>query len=74
MPLFEDRILPFDVQATDAYATVRARARTAGKAIGIADGYIAAIAATHNLTVATRDVSPFNAAGIAVINPWLSGK
>lgn len=36
----------------------------------ITDGYIAGIAATHGLAVATRDTSPFVAAGLAVINPW----
>ena len=30
----------------------------------------AAIAAANGLTVATRDTGPFNAAGVAVINPW----
>ncbi len=35
-----------------------------------ADGLIAAIATAHDLSVATRDASPFEAAGVAVINPW----
>jgi predicted nucleic acid-binding protein len=70
LPVFEDRILPFGIEAADAYAVLHARARAAGKAIGPADGYIAAIAASHNLTVATRDTAPFEAAGLTVINPW----
>jgi toxin FitB len=70
VPVFEDRILPFGIEAADAYAVLRARARVAGKAIGTADGYIAAIAAAHNLAVATRDTAPFEAAGLTVINPW----
>ena len=70
LPLFAGRILSFDAAASQAYATLRARARNAGQAIATADGYIAAIAATHKLTVATRDISPFEAAGVAVINPW----
>ena len=48
-----------------------AAARATGKAIGAADGYIAATALAHGLAVATRDVSPFEAAGLRVINPWL---
>ena len=36
----------------------------------MADGYIAAIAAARGYAVATRDAAPFQAAGIAVINPW----
>ena len=70
LPLFAGRILSFDAPASDAYATLRSRARAAGKAIAPADGYIAGIAATHGFAVATRDTSPFEAAGVAVINPW----
>jgi len=70
LPLFAGRILPFDAPASQAYATLRARARTAGQAIAPTDGYIAAIAVTQGFSVATRDTSPFDAAGLAVINPW----
>jgi predicted nucleic acid-binding protein len=70
LPLFEDRILPFDMAATGTYAAIRAKARAAGQAIASADGFIAAIALAHGLTVATRDTSPFEAAGVPVINPW----
>ena len=70
LPLFSGRILPFDDSASQSYATLRSRARAAGLAIGQADCFIAAIAATHGFVVATRDTSPFQAAGIAVINPW----
>lgn len=70
LPLFSGRILPFDDPASQSYATLRVRARVAGQAIAPADGYIAAIAATHGFAVATRDTSPFEAAGLAVINPW----
>jgi predicted nucleic acid-binding protein len=71
LPLFADRILAFDALASQAYATLRARARAAGQAIAPADGYIAAIAAAHGFAVATRDTSAFEAAGLSVINPWV---
>jgi predicted nucleic acid-binding protein len=48
-----------------------AKARAVGLAIASANGYIAAIAAANGLVVATRDSGPFEAAGVAVINPWL---
>ncbi|MCX7239711.1 MAG: type II toxin-antitoxin system VapC family toxin [Burkholderiales bacterium] len=70
LPLFVGRILPFDAAACEAYAEIRARARAQGKAIAPADGYIAATAASHGLIVATRDIGPFEAAGLTVINPW----
>lgn len=47
-----------------------ARASSAGNIISFADGQIAAIAAAHGFSVATRDVAPFIAAGAPVFNPW----
>ncbi|HLH48470.1 MAG TPA: type II toxin-antitoxin system VapC family toxin [Roseiarcus sp.] len=70
LSLFGRRILSFDTAAAAAYGELRARARAAGRAIATADGYIAATAIAHGLTVATRDTAPFEAAGLSVINPW----
>jgi predicted nucleic acid-binding protein len=70
LPLFAVRILSFDDQASQEYATLRSYARAAGKTIAPADGYIAGIAATHGFAVATRDTLPFKAAGLVVIDPW----
>jgi toxin FitB len=70
LPVFLGRLLPFDEAASAAYAELRALARAEGKAIAPTDGYIAATAKAHGLMVATRDTSPFEAAGLTVINPW----
>jgi predicted nucleic acid-binding protein len=70
LPAFSGRVLPFDLDASQAYAKLMAQAKEAGKVIGKADGYIAATAAARGMTVATRDTSPFEAAGLNVINPW----
>lgn len=70
LPLFGSRILPLDAESTAAYAALCVRLRAAGKGIGSADAYIAAIAAARGFTIATRDTDPFVAAGLAVINPW----
>ncbi|MDR3617295.1 MAG: type II toxin-antitoxin system VapC family toxin [Candidatus Obscuribacterales bacterium] len=72
LPLFAGRILPFDEAASKAYAKLRADARATGRDMALADGYIAGIASTHDFIVATRDTSPFEAAGLTVINPWRS--
>jgi toxin FitB len=73
--LFGPRILPFDQQAATVYATRVSRARASGRAISMADGQIAAIAAVHGFTVATRDTAAFIAAGVPVVNPWeIEGK
>ena len=68
--LFGGRILPFDEAAAARYATLVAKARAAGRAISVADGQIAAIAAVHGFSVATRDTAPFLAAGVPVLDPW----
>ncbi|HDR9586806.1 TPA: type II toxin-antitoxin system VapC family toxin [Burkholderia stabilis] len=70
VPLFRGRILPFDDAASKSYASLRARARAAGNAIASADAWIAATAHANGLMVATRDVTPFKAAGLRVIDPW----
>lgn len=70
LPVFVGRVLPFDMACTRAYADVLAAARKAGSGIAAADAIIAAIALDNGFSVATRDVGPFLAAGVKVINPW----
>ncbi len=67
---FEGRILPLDGGAARCYAVLAAKARSAGQPMGQNDAYIAAIAQARGLAIATRDVRPFQAAGLEVINPW----
>jgi len=64
------RVLPFDEPAARSYSILVARARARGRAISILDGQIAAIAKSHGYTVATRDTSPFEVAGVGFVNPW----
>ncbi|MGD0789220.1 MAG: type II toxin-antitoxin system VapC family toxin [Terracidiphilus sp.] len=68
--LFGTRFLAFDREAAAVYSLLVARATAKGSAVGVADGQIAAIAAVHGFTVATRDTAPFLAAGVPVVNPW----
>jgi len=70
MALFGERIVPFDIRAAETYPKIVIRARRHGHPIAVADAEIAAIAASRQFSVATRDVAPFEAAGIPVINPW----
>lgn len=71
LPMFAGRVLPFDMTCTNAYAELMAKIRKAGITIDTADACIAAIAIANGFTVATRDTSPFLAAGLNVINPWI---
>ena len=70
LELFGDRVLPFDIGSARHYAELAVKARAAGKGIPTPDGYIAAIAASKRFIVATRDISPFEAAELTVVNPW----
>ncbi len=70
LDLFATRVLPFDPSAARRYADLAVKACAAGKGFPVPDGYIAAIAAAHGFTVASRDTSAFNAAGLTVIDPW----
>lgn len=68
--MFAGRVLAFDAEAALHYAELAVAARNAGKGLPTPDGYIAAFAKSHNFAVATRDESPFKAAGLNVVNPW----
>jgi toxin FitB len=70
LPTFTGRVFDFDLDASKAYAQLMAHMRNSGKAMSNAVGYIAATARSKSLTVATRNVAPFEAAGLTVINPW----
>lgn len=72
MQLFKERVLPFDTGAARKYADLAVTARTAGRGFPVPDGYIAAIAASQGYQVASRDMAPFEAANVDVINPWES--
>jgi predicted nucleic acid-binding protein len=70
LAVYDGRILPFDSDAARHYAELSAATRKAGHGFPIPDGYIAAIAAAHGFAIASRDVSPFKAAGLDVVDPW----
>jgi predicted nucleic acid-binding protein len=72
LPMFVGRVLPFDMACTNAYAELLTRVRKAGGGIETADACIAAVAIANGFIVATRDTSPFQAAGLTVIDPWKS--
>jgi len=67
---FAGRVLPFDSASSAHYAAVVAARRAAGTPISQFDGQIAAIALSHRLGLATRNVSDFEGCGFALTNPW----
>ena len=68
--LFAERVLPFDRDAAEAYATLAAARRTAGRPISQFDCQVAAIAHSRDAAVVTRDVGDFEGPGLSVVNPW----
>lgn len=68
--VLQERVLPFDHFAANAYAEIVASRRSQGKPIKELDGQIAAIARSREMAVATRDVGDFVDCGIQVIDPW----
>jgi toxin FitB len=67
---FTGRILPFDADAAQLFATIAAKRRKIGRPISQIDAQIAAIASFYNATLATRNVDDFTECGIDIVNPW----
>jgi toxin FitB len=68
---FRGRVLPYDEAAALIYGEYVGAARRRGITIGQADGQIASVALANGATlIATRDCAPFEALGLAVVNPW----
>lgn len=63
LPLFANRVLPFDMACTKSYAELLATSRAAGLAVATADAFIAAIALANGFAVATRDTTPLRLPG-----------
>lgn len=70
LALFSGRVLPFDQEAARRYADMAAAARTAGRPLPTADGYLAATAAARGFAVATRNIQHFGDTGVGLIDPW----
>jgi predicted nucleic acid-binding protein len=62
---FEGRILPIDTAVAQRCARLHVPDPRAER-----DAMIAATALVHGLTIATRNVRDFEAAGVPLINPW----
>lgn len=68
--VFENRILTFDLPATEVFGRINAEACAVGNPIAFADCAIAAITAAHGFTLATRNIRDFKGTGLEIFNPW----
>jgi predicted nucleic acid-binding protein len=69
-PMFDGRILQADEDVLLRWRLIIEAGRKRGHTFSHPDVLIAAIAASHGLTVATRNSSEFVAAGVNVLDPW----
>ncbi len=68
--LYGERVLPFDVSAARLAGELTDKARVAGHSPGFADVAIAATAASHGMTILTRNLRHFTPLGIPAIDPF----
>ncbi len=67
---FGERLLGIDAVVADAWGRIIARRERAGHPMGVMDGWIAAIAEVHGLTLVTRNVADFAGTVERILDPW----
>jgi len=70
LPYFAGRLLTMDEDTAFAWARILADGKKAGRPVEIIDGFLAATAERHDLTVVTRNTRHFEVWGGPVLNPW----
>jgi len=65
-------VLDFDAATAHEWARLLARLKKNATPMPLKDSLIAATAARHALTVATRNTADFAKAGVPLVNPFLS--
>jgi len=67
---FQGKILPLDTDVIVEWGMLTAHAEIAGKTMPAIDSLIAATVLANQMTLITRNVSDFEAAGVEIVNPW----
>lgn len=67
---FAGRILPVDIAVMERWAELQIATRKAGRRLSLMDSLLAATALAHDLTLATRNLADFQAAGVPLLDPW----
>ena len=72
--VFEGRVYDWSVEDAEACAGIMEAKRRRGESLDshVADSMIAAAAASHGMTLITRNEKDFRNTGIEVVNPWNS--
>ena len=69
-PMFAGRVLSLTEDILLQWRLMADVSRRSGYTYPEPDFLLAATAFHHNLTVLSRDIEPFQRAGVAVVNPW----
>ncbi|HXK49507.1 MAG TPA: type II toxin-antitoxin system VapC family toxin [Clostridiales bacterium] len=67
---FENKIIPFGIDAAKVWGKVQALSENLGRTLPAIDGIIASIGIADDLTVVTRNISDMKESGAALFNPW----
>jgi toxin FitB len=67
---FGDRVFDFDATAAEVFGDIVVAREWAGRRLEGFDGFIAAIAKSRGLPLATRNLADFADCGITLISPW----
>lgn len=67
---FQGKILPLDTDVIVEWGMLTARTELSGKPMPAIDSLIAATVLANKMTLVTRNVSDFEAAGLEIVNPW----
>lgn len=68
---FGNRLLSVDREIALAWGRLMAEAKRAGRGLPVMDGWIAATASRHRLTLVTRNTGDFAGIAIELLNPWV---
>lgn len=69
---FEGRVLGISANVADCWGQVMAQSQAAGFTMSIMDGFLAATAQVHQLTLVTRNIKDFSVLGPMILNPWIA--
>lgn len=67
---FEGRLLTLDYEIACRWGQLAAKAEADGRPMPVVDGWLAATASIHGLTLVTRNTDDVAGSGVPVLNPW----
>lgn len=67
---FAERVLPIDQPVAERWGDLTAHSRRSGVALSVMDGFFAAAAIAHGVTLVTRNVKDFAAFGVPLLDSW----